>query len=93
MGRRRGTPRIWDEVKEIRLCVTITPTAKRLLDEIAELQELSLSEVIERYARNNALSKGIDPKKITFSRGSTLPLAKHSDSESTKISEDQIVEV
>lgn len=46
----RGQPELYDEKKE-RCTLSLTPTAVRLLDQHAELVELSRSELVERIGR------------------------------------------
>lgn len=48
---RRGRPVYYDELKH-RLNVMVTPTARAQLERLAVAERCSISELIERWARN-----------------------------------------
>ncbi len=48
----------YDEAKQ-RCNLTLTPTARKKLDSIADEQGVSLSELIERYGRNYGLIEAV----------------------------------
>lgn len=48
---RRGRPVYYDELKH-RLNVMVTPTARAQLESLAAIEQCSISELIERWARN-----------------------------------------
>jgi hypothetical protein len=47
---KRGIPELWDELKT-RINISLTPTAVKGLDELAQQRELSRSELVERIGR------------------------------------------
>lgn len=56
----KGVGDIWNEPKSERLSIRITPTGKELALERSQSEDISLSEVLERYGRNQ-----IDVKLLT----------------------------
>lgn len=56
----KGVGDIWNEPKSERLSIRITPTGKELALERSQSENISLSEVLERYGRNQ-----IDVKLLT----------------------------
>lgn len=52
MGKKklRNDPYLWDEVKKS-IHISVTPTAVKGLDELAQQRELSRSELVERIGR------------------------------------------
>lgn len=55
-ARRRGEPIMYDEVKES-YNIKLTPTAKRLIAQAAKAQNISASELIERWARTELIKQ------------------------------------
>lgn len=56
MGRKgrkstKGIPEDWDEPKTEKLTLQMTPTGRRLIGEIAQKFNISISELVERIAR------------------------------------------
>ncbi len=51
----RGVPEYYDEVKQ-RYCFSLTPTARKQLNKLAQEKKLSVSELIEQIARGIILS-------------------------------------
>lgn len=49
--RQRGQGVFYDEPKSERLQIALTPTAKKKLENLANLNELSISELLERWLR------------------------------------------
>ena len=52
----RGKPLLYSEMKE-RMALSLTPTAKRFLEKLADLEMCSVSEVLERWARDRLHTK------------------------------------
>ncbi len=53
---RRGRPVYYDELKH-RLNVMVTPTARAQLESLAAAEHCSISELIERWARNELTTR------------------------------------
>ena len=78
MARKTGVPNpnkgkgeLYDEVKQ-RINLTLTPTAKQKLDDMAWGRRLSMSELVEQIARGEYL---LVPKSEAELLGKPVPLA------------------
>jgi len=69
---KRGEALFYSEMKE-RMALSLTPTAKKFLEKLAELEMCSISEVIERWSRGRLHTK--PEEVIALFSEACLPLA------------------